>query len=98
MSNQSMQGRYRRSPGERRPPEQPIELVLEGGGYGGRMVARQDGRVVFVQGGLPGETVRAELTAEKKSFAEARALRVVMLSEGRVAPPCIYFGENGYHR
>ena len=25
------------------------------------MVARQDGRVVFVQGGVPGETVRAAL-------------------------------------
>jgi 23S rRNA (uracil1939-C5)-methyltransferase len=62
------------------------------------MVARQEGRVVFVQGGVPGETVRAELLVEKKSFAEARAVTVLTPSERRVAPPCIYFGENGAQR
>src|SRR5919204_5688693 len=90
--------RYRRSPGERTHTGQPIELVVQSGGYGGRMVARQDGRVVFVQGGVPGETVRAELLVEKKSFAEARAVTVLTPSARRVAPPCIYFGENGYQR
>lgn len=97
-------GKYRRSPGERRPSGQPIELTLVGGAYGGRMVARQPGdeaqggRVVFVQGGLPGETVRGELTAEKKSFAEARAVRIAAPAAERTAPPCIYFGENGLNR
>ena len=94
------QNRYRRSPGERRPTGQPLELELQGGAYGGRMVAREQegGRVVFVQGGLPGETVRAELTLEKNRFAEARAIQVVVPSEGRETPPCVYFGENGYNR
>jgi 23S rRNA (uracil1939-C5)-methyltransferase len=93
-----MHSRYRRSPGARRPSGQTIELALAGGAYGGRMVARQEGRVVFVQGGLPGEEVRAELTTEKKSFAEARAARIVAASQDRTVPPCIYFGENGYNR
>ena len=92
------QSKYRRSPGERTHTGQPIELVLQSGGYGGRMVARQDGRVVFVQGGVPGETVRAELVVEKRAFAEARAVAVLTPSERRVAPPCIYFGENGSQR
>src|SRR5947209_20313689 len=92
------QSKYRRSPGERKHTGQPIELVLQSGGYGGRMVARQEGRVVFVQGGVPGETVRAELVVEKKSFAEARAVTVLTPAERRVAPPCIYFGENGPNR
>src|SRR5947199_3955626 len=98
MSNPSSRSRYRRSPDERQHAGQPIELVLQSGGYGGRMVARQEGRVVFVQGGVPGETVRAELVVEKKSFAEARAVSVLTPSERRVAPPCLYFGENAYHR
>src|SRR5919198_2848410 len=92
------QSKYRRSPGERTQAGQPIELVVQSGAYGGRMVARQDGRVVFVRGGVPGETVRAELLVEKKSFAEARAVTVLTPSERRVAPPCIYFGENGQKR
>src|SRR5690242_20502875 len=90
--------KYRRSPGSRRPSGQPIELALESGAYGGRMVARQEGRVVFVQGGIPGEAVRGEITTEKKSFAEARAGKVIGPSADRTAPPCIYFGENGYNR
>ncbi|HKO24708.1 MAG TPA: hypothetical protein VJY65_08210, partial [Chloroflexota bacterium] len=74
MDTTDARSRYRRSPGERTHVGQPIELVLQSGGYGGRMVARQEGRVVFVQGGVPGETVRAELVVEKKSYAEARAV------------------------
>ncbi len=95
------QNKYRRSPGERRPSGQPVELELEGGAYGGRMVAREgeSGRVVFVQGGVPGETVRAELTLEKPRFAEARAIQIAGApAAGREAPPCRYFGENGYNR
>ena len=94
------QNKYRRSPGERRPSGQPLELELQGGAYGGRMVAREQesGRVIFVQGGLPGETVRAELTLEKNRFAEARAIQVVKPAGGRETPPCVYFGENGHNR
>ena len=98
VSDTSAQSKYRRSPGERTQAGQPIELVVQSGGYGGRMVARQDGRVVFVQGGVPGERVRAELLVEKKSFAEARAVTVLTPSESRVTPPCIYFSENGSQR
>lgn len=90
--------RFRRSPGERRPSGQRIELELESGAYGGRMVARQERRVVFVQGGVPTESVRAEMTLEKKTFAEARAVTVRTPAAGRGVPPCPYFGENGYNR
>jgi 23S rRNA (uracil1939-C5)-methyltransferase len=89
---------YRRSPGERRPGGRAMELRLHGGAYGGQMVARDDGRVVFVQGGIPGETVRAQLTVEKKTFAEARATHVVVPAHGRAFPPCPYFSENGHAR
>ena len=37
---------------------------------GGEAIAREDdGRIVFVRGALPGETVEAELTTEKKDWA-----------------------------
>ena len=56
---------------------------------GGAALARDDGgRVVFVDGALPGERVRARLTEERKDFARAVAVEVLEPSPDRVAPPC----------
>ena len=56
---------------------------------GGDAIARgEDGRVVFVDGALPGETVRVTLTEERAGFARGRLLEVVEASPHRVTPPC----------
>jgi 23S rRNA (uracil1939-C5)-methyltransferase len=56
---------------------------------GGEAVAREaSGRVVFVTGALPDETVVAELTDERRSFARAAVVGVVSPSPDRVEPPC----------
>jgi 23S rRNA (uracil1939-C5)-methyltransferase len=56
---------------------------------GGAAVAREDGgRVVFVSGALPDETVTVELLEEKRSFARGTVVDVVEASPQRVAPPC----------
>lgn len=56
---------------------------------GGDAIARgDDGRVVFVDGALPGETVRVEITEERAGFARGRIVEVVEPSPQRVAPPC----------
>lgn len=56
---------------------------------GGAALARDaDGRVVFVEGALPGERVRARLTDTRKDFARAVALEILEPSPDRVAPPC----------
>lgn len=56
---------------------------------GGAAIARDDGgRVVFVEGALPGERVRARVFEAKKDFARAVTVEVVEPSEDRVAPPC----------
>ena len=46
-------------------------LEIDSLAHGGRGVARADGYVVFVSGGLPGDRVRARLTEAKRGFAEA---------------------------
>ena len=56
---------------------------------GGAAIARDaGGRVVFVEGALPGERVRARLTDSKKDFARAVAVEILDASPDRVAPPC----------
>lgn len=78
----------------RRPPPRtssstPVDLVLEGPANGGASVARDAmGRVVFCDGGLPGETVRVALDIEKKRFARGRVVEVLDESPGRVEPTC----------
>lgn len=55
----------------------------------GRAVARlESGKVAFVDGALPGETVLAAVVAEKASFASAVAVEVDDPAPERVAPPC----------
>ncbi len=62
----------------------PVTMVA-----GGAALARDDdGRVVFVEGALPGERVRVRLTDERRDFARAVAVEVVEASPHRVAPPC----------
>lgn len=66
-----------------------LELVPTAMVAGGRALARDGGgRVVFVDGALPGERVRARLIDERRDFARAVAVEVVDPSPDRVAPPC----------
>lgn len=66
-----------------------VELSPTAMAAGGAALARDaDGRVVFVEGALPGERVRARLTDMRKDFARAVALEVLEPSPDRVAPPC----------
>lgn len=47
-------------------------LVVDALSHDGRGIARTSGGVVFVEGALPGQTVRARLVRRKARFAEAR--------------------------
>lgn len=61
---------------------------------GGDAIAREEsGRVVFVEGALPGETVEVALTQQKRDFARGVVASVVVASSDRVAPPCRFVAE-----
>lgn len=70
-----------------------LELEIESLAFGGRGVARADGLVVFVAGGLPGDRVRAEVTKSKKRFAEARAVELLRPGADRVPDRCLHGDE-----
>jgi 23S rRNA (uracil1939-C5)-methyltransferase len=63
-----------------------LELTVDSLAFGGAGVARRDGYVVFVTGGMPGDRVRAEVQKAKRAYAEARAVEIVDPSPDRVAP------------
>lgn len=69
------------------PP--PLALTVTGLAAGGEGVARDsNGRVVLVEGALPGERVEAELWQERASYARARVVAVIESSPDRARPPC----------
>ena len=72
-----------------------IELTIESLDQEGRGVAHVDGKVVFVEGGLPGERLRAEWVKQKPTFAIARAVTVDAANAARVTPRCPHFGVCG---
>jgi 23S rRNA (uracil1939-C5)-methyltransferase len=53
------------------------------------------GRVVFVPFTAPGDTVRVEIVAEEKRYADGRLLEILEPSPDRVEPPCPVFGRCG---
>jgi 23S rRNA (uracil1939-C5)-methyltransferase len=63
-----------------------LDLTVDTIAFGGAGVARHDGYVVFVQGGIPGDTVRVEIGKAKRAYAEARVLEVLEPSPERIAP------------
>jgi 23S rRNA (uracil1939-C5)-methyltransferase len=76
------------------PPEQ-VEVTLCDLAFEGGAVAHDNGRTLFLDYGLPGERVIAELDRERAGVFFGRVTRVVEAAEHRVAPRCQYFGECG---
>src|SRR5258706_7172609 len=61
----------------------------------GRGVAHVDGKVIFIEGALTGETVEYVSFQRKPSYELAVAKRVIRASVSRVQPRCRYFGVCG---
>ncbi|HXG55889.1 MAG TPA: TRAM domain-containing protein [Vicinamibacterales bacterium] len=64
-------------------PGAEIELVVDKPASGGRMIARHDGEVVLVTGGIPGERVLARVTRAEKRLAFADTIAVLTRSNDR---------------
>lgn len=72
-----------------------LDLTIGKTGFEGKSIARLDDFVVFVEGGVPGDIVRAQVYKKKKNFAEAKILEVLERSAHRVLPQCKHFGVCG---
>jgi 23S rRNA (uracil1939-C5)-methyltransferase len=72
-----------------------VDLKIEDVAFGGKGVARDGGKAVFVPYTIESEIVSAEIVRAKKQFAEAELVEVKQSSPDRVAPECQYFGRCG---
>ncbi|HYM80200.1 MAG TPA: 23S rRNA (uracil(1939)-C(5))-methyltransferase RlmD [Candidatus Limnocylindria bacterium] len=72
-----------------------LSLDLADLAIGGKSLARHDGRVVFVDRGLPGDHVRARLTRVRHSYAEARLESIEEHSADRVPTDCPHVHQCG---
>jgi 23S rRNA (uracil1939-C5)-methyltransferase len=58
----------------------------------GKALAKVEGKVIFIEGAVPGDVVDVLLTRNKKDWAEGRVQQIHSFSPERVVPFCIHFG------
>jgi 23S rRNA (uracil1939-C5)-methyltransferase len=68
------------------------DVPVTGYAAGGRSLATLDGKVIFIEGAVPGDVADVLVTKSKKDWAEGRAVKIKELSKDRVDPFCIHFG------
>lgn len=67
-----------------------VEVVAEKMAAGGDAIAHApDGRVMFVDGAVPGERVRVTIRSSKRDFVRGAVAEVLEPSPARVTPPCV---------
>ena len=71
------------------------ELEITDLAFDGKSVAHRDGKVVFLKGGLPGETVRARITRRKPRYDEGVVEEIISRSDMRIPSICSHFDECG---
>jgi len=72
-----------------------LTIQLTDMAHGGAAVGRDEGKVVFVPYGMPGDEVLVKIVRDKGRFAHAQLLEVLSASPERVQPLCPYFGTCG---
>ena len=61
----------------------------------GKALARVDGKVLFIEGAVPGDVANILITKNKKDWAEGRVQQIIKFSAERTTPFCMHFGVCG---
>ena len=70
-------------------------LPVTGYAAEGKALGRVEGKVIFVEGAVPGDVADVLITRNKKDWAEGKAVTIREFSKERVEPFCIHFGVCG---
>ena len=71
------------------------KVLIEDYAAEGKSLARVDGKVIFVEGAVPGDVVDIQLQKNKTDWAEGFAKKFHSYSDIRVQPFCSHFGVCG---
>ncbi|MEO7960620.1 MAG: 23S rRNA (uracil(1939)-C(5))-methyltransferase RlmD [Ginsengibacter sp.] len=71
------------------------DLPVTGYAAEGKALGKLDGKVIFVEGAVPGDVADILVTKNKKDWAEGKAILIKEPSKERVKPFCIHFGVCG---
>jgi len=83
----------RRNRRKQKLPQDPVEVEIESLSHDGRGIARIEGKTVFVDGALAGETVKFLYIKKHSKYDEAKTIEVVAnASVDRVEAKCQHFG------
>jgi len=89
----------KRIPSRRASKAQPLGPVqtfqVDGLTHDAKGVSRLQGKVVFIDGALPGETVDAQVSKSGRRFDEAVLKNLITPSDYRIEPVCQHFKECG---
>lgn len=78
-----------------REPALVRTVAVESLDHEGQGIAHVEGKVVFIEGALPGEIVEIEVRRRRPSYDVATTTRVISESSQRVTPRCAHFGVCG---
>ncbi|MBU6158429.1 MAG: 23S rRNA (uracil(1939)-C(5))-methyltransferase RlmD [Bacteroidetes bacterium] len=71
------------------------EILVEDYAAEGKSIARVEGKVVFIEGAVPGDVADVRLTKSKKDWAEGKAVHFHKYAKNRTTPFCEHFGVCG---
>ena len=71
------------------------KVLVTGYAAEGKSLAKIDGKVIFIEGAVPGDVVDVFVSTNKKDWGEGRATHFHELSAEREQPFCQHFGTCG---
>ena len=74
---------------------QHLTVTVERWDQEAQSIAYHDGKICFVQGALPGETVKIKLSEQKPQYFKGKVQSVISASALRIAPACPVAGQCG---
>jgi 23S rRNA (uracil1939-C5)-methyltransferase len=85
--------RRNRNKARQNPADNPIlQASIESLDQEGRGVAHVEGKTIFIDGALPGETVKYQSQHIKKTYEIANTIEILTPSNQRVTPKCPHYG------
>ncbi|ANE55935.1 23S rRNA (uracil(1939)-C(5))-methyltransferase RlmD [Methylomonas sp. DH-1] len=76
-------------------PLEPVTVTIESLSHDGRGVSHVNGKVVFIDEALPGETLDFVYTDSRRDYAEGKVVELHDRNPHRVEPACRHFGSCG---